>query len=86
MKIGNAICKGLSASAPGACEQHYLDFDTSFTNNAPNVWWRIALACHEVGHTLGLVHEGGNTCMVQNIDPNKGFISDADAIWIDDNY
>lgn len=83
--VGLAICMGLAVSVPGACEQHYVDYDESFTNNA-TVWNRITLACHEVGHTLGLIHHTGNSCMVDPHDGTKAFIDGDDFAWINANY
>ena len=62
--VGQGRCVSLTGA--GSCEQFELRYDTSFTDTT-TVANRRGLACHEMGHTLGLMHRSSssNSCMRQ---------------------
>lgn len=52
--VGLAQCVAI-VSSTNRCERFDVRFDTSFTNGATTAQSRL-IACHEIGHTLGLKH------------------------------
>lgn len=54
----------------GKCDQYYVDFDNDFMGPR-SAEAEAKLACHELGHTLGLMHRTMNTsCMIDPWDDN----------------
>lgn len=60
---GLYVCQALSGG--GDCNSSEVRVDTSFTDSASTTN-RRSLACHEFGHTLGLLHRSTNSCLVSN--------------------
>lgn len=64
--IGVTTCDSLNSA--GECEQHAVRFDLDFSETHSTTKMQ-ELACHELGHTVGLLHfpPGSTepTCMVQ---------------------
>jgi hypothetical protein len=57
--IGLAVCVTLTSNS--ACEKHEVRFDLSWWNGGEaHDAARRAISCHELGHTLGLAHEGSD--------------------------
>lgn len=49
----------------------YLRYNAAMMHEYQNtIAARRGLACHELGHTLGLRHTSGSTCMAVMIDTN----------------
>lgn len=61
--VGLTTCVLLATNPASSCEKFQVRYDESFTVGA-SATQRRSLACHEVGHTLGLGHTTGTTCMV----------------------
>lgn len=61
--VGLTTCVFLATNPANSCEKFNVRYDQSFTVGATTTQRRW-LACHEVGHTLGLGHTTGATCMV----------------------
>jgi hypothetical protein len=61
--IGGTICGELYPGRP-TCDKHVIYYDLSDTRNM-NDTQRVRLACHETGHSLGLMHRGDDKgCMI----------------------
>ena len=74
--VGLATCNSLAGSA---CYQHSVYFHTPFTNGTTEAN-RRALASHEFGHTVGLLHRAsGITSMTQGY-PKASVIFDSHDI------
>ncbi|WP_203906423.1 zinc-dependent metalloprotease family protein [Rhizocola hellebori] len=81
--VGLATCDSLSPS--GQCEQHTVRYNLNFTESTPQSNER-GLACHELGHTLGLQHTTGNTCMQTGYPKPVNDYSNHDRTHIANNY
>ncbi len=80
--IGLATCDSLSGLK---CEQHTVRFDISYFN-AANQSNERGLACHEIGHTLGLTHrDADNGCMKTNA-PQNTYLTDHDKAHLNTYY
>jgi hypothetical protein len=83
---GLMTCETLSGSR---CQQAYVRFDTSLTNAMDDAFART-LACHELGHTLGLGHRENPAtdkgCMPSLLPANQPNYSAHDRAHIQDNY
>ncbi len=60
---GLATCNSLNGVSE--CESHVLRYDTSFFDGA-SLSFQRHVACHEVGHSLGLKHRSENGCMTSS--------------------
>jgi hypothetical protein len=78
--IGFSSCQSLTP--PGRCEQDFLYFDLDFMGPQTTVLER-SLACHEIGHSVGLMHRSGS-CMQDPLVSNPA-LSDHDRAHIN-NY
>lgn len=78
---GMAECRTLSGSK---CQRFDVRFDTSFTNTI-NANYAATFACHETGHTLGLLHRNEG-CMPAIVPTNAHFYSTHDIGHINGNY
>lgn len=72
--VGLEFCEGLNGVN---CEQSRVYFDSDYIGISTANGLR-AIACHEVGHAIGLTHTGG-TCMTDPIDEGQVWYS-ADQI------
>lgn len=81
--IGMAQCAQLSGSS--RCQRFHVRFDTSFTDTIGNDFART-LACHETGHTLGLLHRNSTGCMPATVPANAHFYNAHDIDHVNDNY
>jgi hypothetical protein len=79
---GAAICQTLSGSK---CQQSNVRFSEYFAT-ASSVTYVRALACHEIGHTLGLLHREENTgCMPEGASLSP-FYTPHDIVHLNANY
>jgi len=71
---GNVIARTWCEDAISStkCDQHYVGYNGLWLGaNIPNnVQKQRSLACHETGHTVGLVHGSDSTPAQNNNDPN----------------
>jgi hypothetical protein len=80
---GLTACVSLTPNPAGACEKFEVRFDESATaTTAATTAYRRSLACHELGHTLGLEHGPG--CMA--FGGSATAYSAADVSWINSHY
>lgn len=83
--IGLNSCASLSGSK---CQRTDVRIDNSFTDGVSNDWDR-AIACHETGHTLGLLHRANAGteigCMPSTV-PLVVSYSSHDVPHINSNY
>ncbi len=68
--LGRAMCVSLATNPANACEKHEVRFDESYTGPATTTQ-RRHIACHEMGHTLGLTHPPQNSGSCMYADPNS---------------
>jgi hypothetical protein len=61
--IGTARCQSLSGAA---CQRFNLHFDAQYMGPRSDAAER-ALACHEIGHSVGLRHNGMGGCMLDPV-------------------
>jgi hypothetical protein len=76
--VGAAFCQSLSGSA---CQQRYVYFDTDFMgprSNAAEQW----LACHEIGHTVGLGHYTAFDGCMQTPQSTRNYLHDHDRVHL----
>ncbi len=73
--VGLAACQSLSWG--DTCEQFNVYMNKYFTDISPLDSVQ-ALAAHEAGHTLGLMHRSGNTVMQQGYPKPSRFFDDHD--------
>lgn len=69
---GATNCTALATNPANACEQFYVRYDESYTNTASTTA-RRNLACHENGHTVGLVHDWSSDPSCMNNFSSTGF-------------
>ena len=81
--VGLATCDRLTSS--GKCEQHTVRFNLNFTEST-SVSNQRSLACHEIGHTLGLAHTTAASCMKQGYPNPSTNYSDHDRAHLASNY
>lgn len=83
--IGLTTCYFKSSS--GDCTRHDVYYDGSWTSNATSQGARDVLACHEVGHTVGLRHQS-SSCMQKDIGygPHWSYYDDHDRYMINSHY
>lgn len=67
---GYTICQSLSGSA---CQQFYIYFDNDYMGPRTAAQEK-ALACHEFGHNLGLLHSSSG-CMVDPLNGSTGIVA-----------
>lgn len=58
-----ALARCISSNSAGECERHDLLMDTSSYGIHPD--FARHLTCHEIGHTIGLMHAENGGCMTQ---------------------
>jgi hypothetical protein len=63
--------QGINAAGDRWCRNQQLKYNlnVAYLDYREDAGSRAALACHEFGHTVGLQHWSGTTCMYPN-DPN----------------
>jgi hypothetical protein len=81
--VGLATCDSQSPS--GQCEQHTARYNLNFTQSTSTSNQR-GLACHELGHTLGLEHRTSTSCMQQGYPKPVNDYSPHDKNHISNNY
>ncbi|MFT3887357.1 MAG: hypothetical protein QM713_04235 [Arachnia sp.] len=84
--VGYVTCESLYGNT---CEQHYLFFDTDYMGPQSTTNER-SLACHELGHTIGLLHRNNQTgvtggCMPSSVN-GLTRLTDHDIAHITSNY
>ncbi len=79
---GLTACVSLTPNPAGACEKFEVRFDESATRTGSTTMRRV-LACHELGHTLGLEHATG--CMAFPRNSSTSYAT-ADVGWINSHY
>lgn len=75
----------VARNAVRECEKNEVRWDNS-TVDGWNVSQRRFIACHEIGHSVGLVHNGAGTCMNGDVVDQEGLsFGDADSVnwWFD---
>lgn len=90
--VGLVTCATLESNGD-KCKQHVLRMNTYFTNNTTTANTR-GLACHENGHTVGLMHRSqfdvdGElvfTCMHQQYPKNANAYDSHDVAVINNHY
>ena len=81
--IGYTQCPSLSGSK---CQQFYVEFDNDWMGQKTTAQERW-LACHELGHTLGLRHSSGTTCTNPNRSlSNPSTLNSHDSDTLFQNY
>lgn len=65
--IGIALCHQLSGAK---CDRFEISFDTQWMGPRSDAAER-SLACHEIGHSIGLLHAGSG-CMVDPVSTTTG--------------
>jgi hypothetical protein len=85
--VGMAECKSLATNPANACEKFEVRFDESaaLAPSTPEAW-RRSLACHELGHTLGLTHENTDSCINPDISETRYGLTAANVSWINSHY
>lgn len=78
--IGMALCQSLSGAR---CQQFFVYFDTDFMGPAPT-GQELSLACHELGHTVGLLHAAGG-CLATPLSGSTA-LTEHDRAHINSNY
>lgn len=78
--VGLTLCKSLSGSK---CQAFGVYFDNDFMGPATTAGER-SIACHELGHSLGLMHLGSG-CMMEN-DRSSSALTDHDRNHLNANY
>ena len=80
-------CKSLATNPANACEKAEVRFDESIAlaGGTPEAW-RRSLACHELGHSLGLEHVAGDSCLNATISALRFGLTANDINWINTNY
>lgn len=81
--IGLGNC--LSTNWWGKCEQHQIRYDNDYTRNV-SAWRRQSLACHEMGHTVGLAHRETDTSCMTDKSVTSRYLSAHDKSHINSNY
>jgi hypothetical protein len=83
---GYSKCVSTSGTSAGRCQRNEVRFDLADTDG-----WsdsnRRKLACHEMGHTVGLDHTDYDSCLRSNSTtaPTEGY-SDHDKSHMDSKY
>lgn len=81
--VGAAVCKSLSGSS---CEQFWLYMNQYWTDASANDWVQ-AMAAHEAGHTIGLLHRTSGTTVMQSGYPKPSRYFDThDTNHVNSNY
>jgi hypothetical protein len=85
--FGYSQCVSTTSLPANACEVNEVRYDESWTPTV-DVWSRIALACHENGHALGMEHWSNATtsCMSVDVHGSRNSFDGADVYWINLNY
>ncbi|MEV6965877.1 matrixin family metalloprotease [Hamadaea sp. NPDC051192] len=81
--VGLATCDDTNSA--DECEQHTVRYNNYFVDNTSLTNER-GLACHEIGHTLGLAHRTSKSCMQQGYPKPLNNYSAHDAEHINNNY
>lgn len=83
--IGLTTCG--STLSNGRCNMHTIRLDSNYTNI---VTWpsKHVLACHEMGHVIGLTHAGSNqTCMApEENEADSENYSSVEIGWLNNAY
>ncbi len=90
MTPGNSGVVGLAScdddNSANECERHTVRYNINFTAGTTTAN-RRGLACHELGHTLGLAHRTSSTsCMQQGYPKPALAYSTHDRDHLNDNY
>jgi hypothetical protein len=81
--IGLAHCNGLNIDRE--CESHVIRYDTSWTGSASDTQ-RRSLACHESGHSLGLMHRATDSKCMESGSTSSVELSSHDINHLNNNY
>jgi hypothetical protein len=72
---GWARCKYYVNVFHNACDHWHVVFETANESDLAQEWYRIGMACHEIGHTVGLQHAvGGDTYQCMTSTPSTKFL------------
>lgn len=80
--VGLYVCESLSGSK---CQQATVRYNNYWTDEEGQTNER-GLACHEVGHSLGLLHRDGDGCIHQGYPKSGLFYSDHDRGHLNVEY
>ncbi|KRE60147.1 matrixin family metalloprotease [Nostocoides sp. Soil756] len=81
--VGLTTCDSLSGGFK--CESHTVRFDISYFN-AANQSQERGLACHEIGHSLGLTHRDAETGCMETYLTYPTYLTDHDEAHLNANY
>lgn len=81
--VGLATCD--STNSARECEKHTVRYSNRFVDNTSQSNER-GLACHEIGHTLGLAHRTSTSCMQTGYPKPANNYSTHDRNHLNANY
>jgi hypothetical protein len=84
---GWARCVYYTNALKLTCDHWHIVFETANESDFDREWYRIGLACHEIGHTVGLIHgptDSVHECMTSK--PSTKFLGVHNVAHINGKY